>query len=394
MRGAPETAWGLVVVMCLLTGCGRSEAPASPRDAAMAPSDGRNVVRVSPDSPQLKQLRVEDVQLVDLPTEELVAPGRVAIDPNRISRVLPPVGGRILRVLVKYGDHVERGQALLTMDSADGDAAVSAHLQAQATERQTKATLSKAEGDFRRATDLYEHKAVAEKDLIQAQNDLSTARSAYQIAQAVLEQSQRKLDLLELKPTDFHQEVRVRAPINGRVLEVNVAPGEYRGAISFHTDTTAPLMSIADLSTVWISSDVPEPFLRFIRVGEPVVITLVAFPGEVFNGIVARIGDVLDPQARTLKVHVELPNGQGRFRPEMYGSIRHVGPSRSMPVIPGGAVLQEYGRSVVFLERGLGQFERRQVTTGLRVSDRVAIASGLERGDRVVVDGAVLLKGQ
>jgi cobalt-zinc-cadmium efflux system membrane fusion protein len=393
MKGVSSTV-PLVVSVCLLLGCGRSEAPASTPRGAVPPSETRTIVRVPPDSPQLKQLRVEAVQLTDLPTEEVVAPGRVAINPNRISRVLPPVGGRILRVLVKYGDRVERGQPLLTMDSADGDAAVSAHLQAQATERQTNATLSKAEGDFRRATDLYEHKAIAEKDMIQAQNDLSTAKSAYQIARAVVEQSQRKLELLELNPTDFHQEVRVRAPINGQVLEVNVAPGEYRGAISFHTDTTAPLMSIADLSTVWVSSDVPEPFLRFIRVGEPVVITLVAFPGEVFTGVVARIGDVLDPQARTLKVHIEVPNPLGRFRPEMYGSIRHVGPSRSMPVIPGGAVVQEYGRSVVFLERGPGQFERRQVTTGTRMNDRVAIASGLEPGDRVIVDGAVLLKGR
>jgi cobalt-zinc-cadmium efflux system membrane fusion protein len=153
-------------------------------------------------------------------------------------------------------------------------------------------------------------------------------------------------------------------------------------------------MSIVDLSTVWVSSDVPEPFIRLVHVGEPVLINLVAFPDDVFAGRVARIGDVLDSQTRTLKVHVELPNPTGRFRPEMYGTIRHAGPTRGTIVIPSGAIVQEYGRSVVFLERGPGQFERRVVTTGMRTGDRVAIVTGLQPDDRVIVDGAVLLKGQ
>jgi cobalt-zinc-cadmium efflux system membrane fusion protein len=379
---------------CLLVGCGRSEAPAAAPAPAAAADTATNLVRVPPDSPQMRQIRVAAVEQIAMPADELVAPARVAINPNRISRVLPPVGGRVLRVLVKFGDRVEQGQALVTMDSPDADAAVSAFLQAVSTERQTKAALQKADGDLRRAVDLYEHRAIAEKDLLQAQNDQATARSAYEIAQAVREQAARKLQVLELRPTEFHQPVAVRAPITGQVLEVNVAPGEYRAAISFHTDTTLPLMTVADLSTVWLSADVPEPFIRFVHVGDAVTIGLVAFPDEVLTGRVARIGDVLDAQTRTLKVNVELANPLGRFRPDMYGTVRHSGPMRPSAVVPAAAVIQEYGRSVVFLERAPGQFERRTVTTGVRTGDRLAVRSGLEPGDRVVVDGAVLLKGQ
>ena len=377
----------------VLAGCGQSDAPAAASTPAV-PLRNLNVVKIPADSPQIKQIRVEPVRLADLPSDELVAPGRVAMNPNRVSRVLPPVGGRVLTVLVKFGDHVEQGQPLLTMDSPDGDAAVSAYLQAQSTERQTRGTFQKAETDFQRTTDLYEHKAVSEKDFLQAQNDLMTAKSGYEIAQAVREQTSRKLQLLELKPIEFHQAVQVRAPLTGQVLEVNVAPGEYRAAISFHTDTTAPLMTIADLSTVWVSSDVPEPFIPLIHLGEPVAITLVAFPDQILAGRVARIGDVLDAQTRTLKVHVELPNPVGRFRPEMYGSIRHSGPTRRTLVVPDTALLQEYGRSVVFVERGPGQFERREVTTGVRTGTVVAVSEGLAPDERVVVDGAILLKGQ
>jgi membrane fusion protein, heavy metal efflux system len=388
--------WVLYVLgLCIVAGCGRSQEKGEAAQASNASSAQSSGVIVVPlDSPQSKQLRVAPVELAEVPTDEITAPGRVAIDPNRIARVLPQVSGRVLKVLVKFGDHVEQGQPLLTIDSPDGDAAVSAHLQAESSERQTKAALSKAEVDLRRASDLYEHKAIAEKDLLQAQNDEAMAKSNYEIAQAVREQTGRKLQLLELKSDEFRQPVLVRAPITGQVLEMNVAPSEYRAAISFHTDTTAPLMSIANLSTVWVSCDVPEPFIRLIHVGDPVTISLVAFPDEVFAGRVVRIGDVLDAQTRTAKVHVELPNPLGRFRPEMFGSVHHAGPSKKMPILPSSAIVQEYGRSTVFSERAPGQYERRQVTVGPPAGDRLPVLSGVQPGDRVVVDGAILLKDQ
>ena len=106
------------------------------------------------------------------------------------------------------------------------------------------------------------------------------------------------------------------------------------------------------------------------------------------------MGTALDPQTRTLKVHVDLPNPQRRFVPEMFGTMRHAGPPRLFPVVPAAAIVQEYGRSEVFVERGPGQFERRVVATGVRTGDLVAITSGLDVKSRVIVDGAILLRGQ
>ena len=390
----------------LLVGCDRagsraSDATGPSAAAAELPSSGAegvaraNVVAVPPDSPQFKRLRIEPVRLRDVVTDEVIAPGRISVNPNRVSRVLPPVQGRVLEVMVRLGDFVERGQPLLSLDSPDADAAVSTCLQAEATERQAKFALTKAETDYSRTKDLYEHKAVSEKDLYGAQNDLMQAKANAETSRAVSEQALRKLELLGLKPNEFRQPTLVRAPLSGRVLEVNVTPGEYRGAVSSHSDTTtAPMMTVADLSTVWMSSDVPEPSIRLIRVGEEVQITLVAFPGEVLRGRVARIADMLDPQTRALKVNVDLPNPVGRFRPEMFGSIRHSGDVRPRPVVPLSAIVQEYGHSVVFLERGPGRFERRQVTTGPSSGDVVPVLSGLQADDRVVVGGAILLKGQ
>ncbi len=389
-----------LVALSVTAACGRAgEGEAeSAKPIARAPSglvEQRPALIVVPqDSPRLKQLRVEPVRTQEFPTDEVLAPGKVTVNPNRVSRVLPPVQGRVLAVRAKLGDAVEQGQPLVTLDSPDADAAISAYLQAEATERQAVVTLAKAEADLQRATELFAHGAVAEKDVLTTRNDLAQALTARENARATREQGSRKLELLGLKPNDFRQAVVVRAPISGTITDIGVTPGEYRAAVSFSTDTTAPLMSIADLSTVWMSSDVPEPFIRFIRIGEHVEITLVAYPGEVFTGRVARVASSLDPQTRTLKVHVDLPNPRGRFVPEMFGTIRHTGGLRTLPVVPSAAVVQEYGRTVVFVERAPGRFERRQIATGARAGDLVSVVSDLEAGTRVVVDGAILLKGQ
>ena len=388
-------AWVCLTAMLagLLGACGRSETPAA-TSSPIPRADGLSMVTLPPDSPQLKQIRVETVQLADMPTGELVAPARVIPNPNRISRLLPQVQGRVTRVMAQLGDQVEQGQPLVELDSPDSDAAIAGFLQAQATERQAEATLTKAQTDLGRATALYEIKAIAEKEVVGARNDLAQATAGLEAARALREQARRKLELLGLTTRSARQLVLVRAPISGKVIEINVAPGEYRGAVSSHSDTTtAPLMTIADLQTVWVSADIPEPALRLVHVGERVSITFISLPDETFTGTVSRIGDVLDPQTRTFKVQVELANPQGRLRPEMFGSLQLLGPRQPVPVVPSTAIVQEYGHTLVFLERGPGKFERRQVSTGVQVGPMVAVARGVEGGDRVVTDGAVLLTG-
>ena len=375
--------------LALLAGCGRGDPPAP--SAAARPPDATSrtdVVTIPPDSPQAKQMRVEAVRAMDVPADEVVAPGKVIINPNRSSRLLLPIAGRIVGVMAQLGDSVSQGQPLVAVESPDADAAVAAYQQAEAAERQAQATLTKAQTEAGRARDLYDAKAMSQKDLVAAQNDLAQAKAALETARAGVEQARRKLEVLGLNAKDFQQRTFARAPIGGKVLDISVAPGEYRN------DTSAPLMTIADLGTVWMSSDVPESAIRLIHVGERVTITLVAYPAETFSGRVTRIADVVDPQTRTIKVYVEMPNPQGRLRPEMFGNIRHTEGIRAMPVVPLSALVQEYGKSVVFLERGPGQFERREVTIGTRSGDVAPVLSGVQAGDRIIVDGAVLLKGR
>jgi cobalt-zinc-cadmium efflux system membrane fusion protein len=380
MRALVPVLLGLV-----LAGCGDASSDTAKPLASRAPVEP-GIISIPADSPQLRQIRVAAVEAMDVPQDEVVAPARVGIDPGRLSKVLLPVAGRIEGVLVKLGERVEQGQAVVILDSPDADAAIGAWRGAEAGERQATAALTKAEADYERARDLLEHGAAAQKDVLAAQNDRAQALAALDTARSGREQARRKLELLGLQPTVFHQPVTVRAPINGTVLDIGVAPGEYRN------DTTAPLMSIADLTRVWLSADVAEPAIGLVRVGDEVAITLVAFPGEVLAGRVTRIADVLDPQTRTVKVHVELPNPGGRLRPDMFGTLRHVASRRRAPVVPLAAVVQQYGRAVVFVEREPARFERREIVLGAREGERVAVLGGVTPGERVVVDGAILLK--
>jgi cobalt-zinc-cadmium efflux system membrane fusion protein len=335
----------------------------------------------------LGQIRVEPVRTADLPTEEVVVPGKIEVNPQCVSHVVMPVAGRVAKVLVQLGDPVTEGQPLLVIQSPDADAALASQLQAEAAVTQAKAALMKAQADFDRFNELYEHRAAAKKDVLDANNTLAQAKAAMGQVHATREQAVRRIALLGLKPGAFQQQVIVRTPLAGKVLEINVAPGEYRN------DTNASLMTVADLSTVWVVSDVPESYIRFVDIGERAQISLIAYPGETFEGRVMRIADTVDPQTRTVKVRAEMDNTHGRFRPEMFGSVHHIESTEPTPVVPAGAVIQGDGPSTVFVEQRPGHFQRREVTVGKRAGDVVPLLSGVKAGDRVVVDGPMLLKG-
>src|SRR5581483_2587138 len=287
----------------------------------------------------------------------------------------------------KTGDAVTKDQPLLALESPDADTAMSADLSAQAAVTQAQAALVKAQADYDRASDLFAHDAIAKKEVLTAESALAQARAAVDQAQAAREQAQRKLTVLGLRPRDFDQHVTVRSPLSGKVLELSIVAGEYRN------DTAAPVMTIADLSTVWISSQVPESYIRFVQVGEQVEISLVAYPGETFHGRVSRIADTVDPQTRTVKVQAELDNRDGRLRPEMFGSIHHIESVARTTVVPAAAVMQGDAHASVFVETTPGRFEQRDVTLGARAGDVVRVVSGVKPGERIVTDGVMLLKG-
>lgn len=377
-----------VLAALALSSCG-GEPKSEAQDARPAPSASAvsrpGYVNIPADSPQLKQIRSEPAATSMVPVGSVSAPGKVEANANRLSHVVLPLTGRITTVLAKIGDFVRQGQPVLTVESTDADAAVSSYTQAQAGVTQAKSVLAKAQTDLDRERDLFENGAVPQKDVLNAQAIVVQAQAAVEQAQAAAEQARRRLQILGIAPGAFGQRVTVNAPISGKVLEMSVVNGEFRN------DLSAPLMTIADLSSVWVTSDVPETAIRLIKNGEPVRIELAAYPQETFRGRVTLIGDTVDAQTRTVKVRAELTNPDGRLKPEMFGKIQLAEQTESRPTVPASAVIAADGRSYVWRENGPGAFEKVAVTTGVQVDGRIAILEGLTARDRVVVDGVMLL---
>jgi cobalt-zinc-cadmium efflux system membrane fusion protein len=369
----------LLLAATILCGCGQNRQSV----ANTRVDNGRQ----STESGQPRQIRVESVQSTTAPASEVAVPGKIEPNPGALSKVALPVAGRITRVMVTVGDSVRRGTPVLVVDSPDTGTAISNYRQAIAKVTQTKSELAKAEADLSRIQDLFSRGAVAQKDVLSAQAQLAQAQSDIAQAQATQEEATRKLRIFGIEPTSKNDGVFVPAPVSGKVLDLSVAAGEYRN------DTSAPVMTIADLSTVSMSADMPETSIRLIHIGQQVQIKLDAYPDGKVTGRIARIGDTVDPTTRTIKVRVSVPNPVEKFRPEMFGQLLIEGSPREVITVPVGAVVQTPNSPVVYRERGSGQYDPAPVTLGDRMGDRIAILSGLKKSDRIVTDGSMLAKG-
>jgi len=345
-----------------------------------------NIVKFDTESPQLSRIQCASVEYAKVPVDEISAPGKVEMISSRVSHVALPVSGKVRRVLAVVGDSVVQGQTLVVVESPEISETQSALRQSEANIAQAKAQVAKAEADFSRAQDLFANKAIAQKEVLAAETILQQHRAELDEATASRDEALRKLTLLGLTRDDVNQLVDVRSPTAGKVIDLSIVAGEYRN------DTSTPVMTIADLSTVLVTADVPETSIRFIRLGEQVSISLPAFPDREFRGTVNRIADLVDPQTRTIKVKAVLENSSGQLRPEMFATIRHSQGFQVALVVPKSALFQQQDRTTVFLERSHGEFEEITVTVFWQDNTRAAVQGALHRGDHVVVDGVAQLR--
>jgi len=179
----------------------------------------------------------------------------------------------------------------------------------------------------------------------------------------------------------------LNSPITGFVMERN----------AFAKQRIVPetaLYTVADLSRVWVMADVFEYEAAAVRVGTPATLTLSAMPGRTFHGRVNNILPQMDAATRTLKVRLEFPNPDFALKPDMYGEVEfQTGGGRRL-MVPQTAVLDAGERQTVFVDRGKGYFEPREVKTGARGDGRVEILSGLHPGERIVISGNFLIDSE
>ncbi len=307
------------------------------------------------------------------------ATGTVEFNADRMARILSPVAGQVQNLRLNVGDDVRQGETLFVLSSREVAAAVAEHLAAQKDR-------DLADKTFAMTKDLFDHQAASRISLQQSENDL--AKASAKVAQS--EEVLRVLGFDEKALRDSSSvpsKMSIRAPIAGTVTERPITNGQFVG-----TDST-PLMTIADLGTVWVQADIFERDLHSIDAGQQADVTTAAYPDDHFGAQVARIGTVVDPQTRTAKMRFVVANPRLRLKPGMFiEATLQLPQSNAALTAPTKAVFVENGASYVYVQTGTGQFARREVTTLSGSGNRVRITRGLTAGDRVVTDGVLLLR--
>jgi cobalt-zinc-cadmium efflux system membrane fusion protein len=177
----------------------------------------------------------------------------------------------------------------------------------------------------------------------------------------------------------------VRAPVAGSVTTLAIATG------NMINDPTQPIMTIADLSTVWVTALVAEKDLAGVRAGQQAQVTLSAYPDRVLQGRVTSVSDVIEPDSRRDKVRIALPNADYALRPNMFATVTLLGPNNSQIVVPTSALLMNNDRTSVFVATAPWTFKRRLVETRLGEGSTAVILAGVSAGEQVVVRGGILL---
>jgi cobalt-zinc-cadmium efflux system membrane fusion protein len=348
-------------------------AASSTQESPARPKDG---VRLDP--AQLKQVRIEELSS-RAPASAIKATGTVEFNADRMAKLLPPVAGQVQNLAVNVGDTVHQNDVLFVLSSREVAAAVAEH-------QASRQDLELAEKTFAMTKDLFEHQVASRIALEQSESELAKARSK-------VTQTEESLQVLGLDPNGDEAAARmrpripVRTPIDGTITERNVTNGQFVG------QETSPLLTIADLSSVWVQGDVFERDLRYIAVGQKADVTTTAYPADRFSAQVSRIASVIDAQTRTAKVRFLVANPGTRLKPGMFASIAlYLSEPNPSLTIPAKAVFVENGRTFVYVQTDPQQFARREIDTMPSGSDRLRVKGGVRAGDRVVSDGVLLLR--
>jgi cobalt-zinc-cadmium efflux system membrane fusion protein len=360
-----------LLLACLTAlGCSSGgEAAANPQ----ATERSRDFIKLEPGSPRLDFLKIETVQESDAASSAQLT-GRVTYDEEHTQRVASPIDGRVTQLLVKLGDKVKAGQALLELTSPNVG-------QLQADAQKALQDLGLAEKAVDRVHKLQADGAISDKEVAQAEAEFKKSKSD-------VARSTAQLRSLGVSPSDPAVNVALRAQISGTVVERNVLTGQ-----EVRADAAAPLLTVTSLDAVWVLADVYEQDLGLVSEGEQVVIRVPAYPGDGFPGVVGHIGDVVDPTSRTVKIRCIAANKDHRLKPEMFARLElKAKAGQKAIVIPSRSVLNDGELTKVVVATEGNVFRARTIDVGPEVDGRIRVLSNLKAGEKIVTDGALFLK--
>lgn len=311
--------------------------------------------------------------------------GEVRFDERLVGHVSSPVEGIIRATHVTLGDRVRKGQPLVEIESV-------AVGEAQAAWLEARSLLSLTRRNFERLSALREENISSEKETLQARQELETAEIRAANALGTLTRlGVGSADARTLTSATAGGRIVLRSPMDGLVLTLHAVPGET-------ARTEEALATVGDNSTVWVWADLYERDIRSVVRGQAsgrleASVAVKAYPDEVFAGAVDLVTQAMDESSRTVKVRVEVRNRAGHLLSGMFASVRLYLPGTDEALaVPGSAVLEDEGRSFVFVHHEGDDYVRRPVTVGRNWAGWAEVTSGLSPGQVVVAEGAFLMK--
>jgi cobalt-zinc-cadmium efflux system membrane fusion protein len=341
-----------------------------------------------PDTVKLSDSQLDSITVAAVVDHEFLvekdAVGNIDFNEDRSVQVFSPYQGRIIQALANLGDEVRKDQVLFTIESPDFIAAESNLISAAAALEQTTSALTRAKA-------LYASKGID-------QNDYETAVANQQSAEGALHAARQAVAIFGKTDAEIDRIVAsrkidtaliVRSPITGRITARNAAPG----LLEQPGNPPAPY-AVADLSTMWMLANVPEAESPQFKPGQPVRVSVMAFPGRVFAGKITAIGATVDPNSRRITVRSEIKDPNHELKPQMFATfVISTGAPLHAPGVPLNGVVREGDgtMSVWVVGDDRHRFTRRVVKIGHQQDGYDEILEGLKSGETVAVNGAIFL---
>ena len=344
--------------------------------AAPLPKMQKGEIYLAPNSPKRTYVKTMNLKLTQHALLEPLA-GKIVFNESVTSRISSPMAGRVIAAPVTLGSAVSAGATLLELDSPDVADAESDFVKSQAN-------LTFATRSFNRQQELYAGKAIARKELEQAEDTLNNARCD-------LQRTQQRLKNLHLGAGQNDGRFILRSPMTGVVVERNVTQG-----MEVRPDLDKLLFLVSDLKKLTVLMNVYEVDLSKIKLGQKLSVLVSAYPNEKFPATVQYIGQTLDESTRTVQMRCDLPNADGRLLPNMYTTIAIDSDVNDQAiVIPLTAIFTEDDIDYVFVVGGAADhFHKRRVELGLRLKGTAVVLNGLQPNEELVTEGALMLRAE
>ncbi len=321
-------------------------------------------------------------------------PGVLAMNQNETAHISSFVAGKVIALAVDLGTKVRKGQPLCTINSPE-------FAQAQADFLETKARLNLSQKDFERAQNLFNEKALEEKEFLRRKAEYDKLITEYGVRGSTLHSyglTHTDIDDLiakcdALKADDEYMceiadpNLPILSPLSGTVVFRDVILGE-------HVAPEKTVFTVSNLNTLWALLDAYEKDLPYINKNSTVAIESPLYPGRMFKGQITYISDLIDKKLRTVKIRVAINNSEGLLKPNMYirGIIENISEVKNTLVIPEEAVQNLEGEKIVFVLEEEDIFTVRHVAIGLKIGSLRIITGGLTATDKLAIKGAFYLK--